>query len=209
MAYTYSQFESEKPLSNRDIELLQSISPFYDTATTTTYLVPLITQSSTVSLRALDWLCSNYSKTRSIAYEWDDPRFHKKPVFIHIHNAYNTQQKLLGRGRFDAFRRNDRLYFVSDNTRYETTLGQLCFLHFVYSTGIYKYAEDHMAEIVGDMKKAQAAPREQKKNSDKKVRRQLSKANTHSPCSVYPIKTSFVSLAGEEDGVIVEDGSEQ
>jgi hypothetical protein len=89
------------------------------------------------SLRLLDYFVVNFTKNQ----EKD------------IHKSYKAQLDVYTKGLFDPFKRNERCEwnFGSNDVR-KTTLGQLCFLRWVLSAGIFEYVEENLTRISQAMK---------------------------------------------------------
>ena len=56
----------ENQLTLREQYLLNEIKEFYKDDMVTTILIPLLSQTAVISLRALDWLVTNYGKKHNI-----------------------------------------------------------------------------------------------------------------------------------------------
>ena len=107
-------------------EIDTPLSEIFNEAWMTRVLIPVINKSSSISIRLIDWLCTNYSKEKSISYLWVDKERGMSRIFS-VHTEYKQTLKSKSRRLFDAFRRGERMYFKVDNEKYETTMGQLLF----------------------------------------------------------------------------------
>jgi len=176
-------------------------------------ILPFIDSTNTVSLRALDWLVTNYAKKNNIVIAARDG-FGGPP--LNIHESYLNMLRVWRRSYFDPFRRGEKVYFMwarSANieahsakngahsakdkvegieTKKETTIGQLNFLHWAYTNGIIEYTKLDIDNIVQDMKRSQLENKERKRlaleQGIKLKRRELSKAPSLS-CVVYGTPT--------------------
>ena len=161
------------------------------------YLIPLITQKSKISLRALDWLVTNYSKKYNIVCKTNNGNI------FNIYHGYKVALSHFRRRNFDPFRRRTRIILKYFNEEYETTVGQCNFIHWAYQAGVLTYALENSFEIEKDMNSATYNNKIEKKSQLEKGipkrRRELSKAPV-AKCSVYRIASNvkFDTLAGGE-----------
>ena len=116
-------------------------------------LIPIITKKTKVSIRLIDWLCTNYSKQHQVSYHWKDEKKGISRIF-NIHSEYKQTLKSKSRKMFDPFRRGERIFFELDDTSYETTMGQILFFLWAdrfkvltFLTENAKAVEEHMAEM--------------------------------------------------------------
>ena len=125
---------------------LQEISPYFTEERMEKVIVPIISVASLLSLRTLDWLVINYARRFSITLQT-----RSRPELI-IYNSYRDELAHWGRPLFDAFRRGRRIYFEHRGKKYETTVGQLNYLHWCEKNGVLRYALKHNAAITAHMK---------------------------------------------------------
>lgn len=162
------------------------------------HLIPLITQESIISLRALDWLVTNYAKKNNIVCKT------KNGQLFNIFHGYKTALSHFRRRNFDPFRRRQRIYLSHNNRDYETTVGQCNFIHWAYQSGVLQYAIENAAQIEQDMNAAALMNKTERKTQIEKGiphrRRELSKAPI-TKCSVYKIDSHVVfdTLASDSD----------
>ena len=105
--------------------------------------------SGTCSLRALDWLVINYAKKHRITYMLRLPG--KAPQLFDVFQEYKMCLLRYKRINFDPFRRGRRVYFqLNGNRWYETTVGQLNFIHWASIYGVLDFARANNAAIVKD-----------------------------------------------------------
>ena len=135
-------------LSFKERILLKKLQNEYTEEIAKTILVPLLTQTSPVSLRALDWSVVNYSKQYTVFCPSLIPG-----QITNINQAYHTCLSYWKRKLFDPFRRRSRIILKVDDKEYKTTLGQANFALFTYKTGILAYVISHIDEIEADMNK--------------------------------------------------------
>ena len=154
-------FRMARPISRAEASLLRRLNTHYTPELVRRILVPLIDQTSPVSLRTLDWAVVNWSKKHSILCPSRTPG-----DITNIHASYRATLTLWRRKLFDPFRRRERISVPIDGRVVETTLGQANFVLWTYQTGILSYVVGHAVDIEADMN---AVTQEQK-------RRRLSRA---------------------------------
>lgn len=131
--------------------LLQSLIKYYADSDTLRQLTELVRPGHRISLRILDWLCTNYAKKHNIVYlvpGEDDGG----PVTFNMFLQYKSQLKAYSKRYFDPFCRRDRLEFVdADGGTMQTTVGQLNFFRWAITNGVIDYGTAHLADIEHDM----------------------------------------------------------
>lgn len=189
--YQYRRFYSRVQLNLKEQRNLKLVCDFYTDKILEKHVLPLLLQKHVVSLRALDWLVTNYAKKTNVA-------IHRKEqdgssTMVNIYNSYNEWLRKHKRIFFDPFRRRQRIYFNLFGLWYETTIAQLIFLYWGISKHILKYVENNIEEINNDMNKKMAELRSKKKvqvqMGYKKKRQELSSANK-SQCVIYAAQTT-------------------
>ena len=117
-------------------------------------MIPIVTETSNISLRILDWFVTNYSKE------------HTKKIMTHIdfkdfdiYNSYKSQLKAFNKKLFDPFCRLhnskniNKFRFYYENGKYIiTTTGQLNFFKWAIENNVIKYVEEHYSDIKKDLK---------------------------------------------------------
>ena len=183
--------------TQRQISIMKRIYPSLSGQIIDKHLIPLISQESTISLRALDWLVTNYSKKYSIVCQ------SKTGNIFNIYHGYKVALSHFRRKNFDPFRRRQRILLKIDNNQYETTVGQCNFINWAYQSGVLNYAIENSEAIEKDMNQAAYAHKNERKTQIEKGiphrRRELSKAPINK-CSVYKIDSNVVfnTLADDE-----------
>ena len=141
---------------------LADIEPYYTDTVIDSILIPIITKSEPnmhirperLSLRALDWLVTNYAKKKPVVYKIAPPNHPTIPV--NIHNDYKSWLNNHKRRNFDMFRRRKRIFFehrdaTSGNMlTHETTVGQLNFFFWAARYGVLDYARANILAIEAD-----------------------------------------------------------
>ena len=133
-------------LSFRERGLVRRLQREYTEDIARSVLVPLVTQTSPVSLRALDWAVVNWSKQHNVVCSSLRPG-----ETTNIHHAYRNALQYWKRRLFDPFRRRNRITVRVDGVDYETTLGQANFALWTYQTGILAYVLSHIQDIEHNM----------------------------------------------------------
>jgi len=182
-------FTSQVPLDRKQLPVLQSLEAYYTPEVLRTMLVPIITHTKEekLSLRALDWLVTNYAKKTPIIYKVDAADMPER--LVNVHSEYKTWLWKHRRSHFDPFRRRHRLTFTLDGELFTTTVGQLNFMYWASRYGVLAYARAHLSEIETDHT---ASTKNKRTPSDVRKRRQLSVA-PRKKVYVYcnPVKMSF------------------
>mgnify|MGYP006189880575 CR=1 FL=1 len=110
-------------------------------------LIPLVTQEMGISLRALDWLVTNFSKKYHLCINGYD-----------VHCGYKDTLSNFRRRNFDPFCRHidaehiGEIQFTHKGTVYNTTVGQVNFLLWAHRHRIIEYIENNINTIENDMR---------------------------------------------------------
>ena len=174
---------NSKQLTSKERSLHRMLQDNYTRDIAKDVLIPLIDQTSPVSLRALDWCVTNWSKQRNVVcYSISAGQE------TNIHHSYRDMLSHWKRRLFDPFRRRTRMQLILDGKKYETTLGQANFALWIYQSGTYAYVLGHICDIEANMN---AVSQSQKKNRKRaretgvpKKREELTEA-PKSMCVVY------------------------
>jgi len=191
------RFWSVKALAPKPLSRLRQIHRWFSDQVISSLLMPLTRQEDRLSLRALDWLVTNYAKKHNIVLA--DETTMGPP--LNVYSDYRSMLTYWRRRNFDPFRRHQRIYFMwkdpmapkdSPPVIEETTVGQLNFLHWASISGIIRYARNNVAKIEEDMgdcmSESKALKKQDKLKGVKRKRRELSQAPGRC-CYVYPVKT--------------------
>ena len=176
-------------LSKSDL-LLESLKKFYRKQGNKELILPIVKQQTTISLRLLDWLVTNYSKQNDINYELEKKDGMKRNFNIWL--DYKNQLKAYSKKQFDPFCRRKRIFYNTetdeilpidkkDVERYQqredgfvTTVGQLNFFRWALTHRVVDYAFDNLATIESDMLSS-ADSKKTPTEDGKRRRRELSK----------------------------------
>lgn len=189
---TLSMFTADdEVLTFREKSLLRRLQREYTPDVARKVLLPLITQTSPVSLRALDWAVVNWSKQHNIVCASTTPG-----EMTNIHHAYRNALQFWKRRLFDPFRRRSRIVIAVDGVEHETTLGQANFALWTYQTGVLAYVLSHIDVIEQNMN--QVSQRQKRIRHDaakkgvKRKRRELTPSQG-AMCIAYraPIRVHF------------------
>lgn len=116
-------------------------------------IIPIITSTSKISIRLIDWFVTNYSKKYNTTYyspTIDDRNFN-------VHFQYKCKLKTYKKKQFDPFCRGEKnkrdiIMFRYDKNNYiKTTIGQLNFFKWAIECGIIDYVEKNIKTITDDM----------------------------------------------------------
>jgi hypothetical protein len=138
-------------LSTQNDLLMSRLKAFYgeDNHVNMKKILPYINGDSSISLRLIDWFVTNYSKKNYTVYpvERNNSNIRFK-VFI----DYKLRLRAYGKKKFDPFCRWERITMPYENdTKIETTIGQLNFFKWALENNILKFIEEHRREIEEDM----------------------------------------------------------
>ena len=181
-------FYWKSELSRKQTVQLSHIHTYFTDDVLKTILLPIIAKQHVdgepkLSLRAIDWLCTNYSKAHPIVYTVKPPD--SCEVLINIYRSYKSWLWTFKRKNFDPFRRRTRLYFQVDDVEYQSTVGQLNFIYWASRYGVLEYARNHIDIIEKDQAHATKNAIVPEKEGRKRKRRQLSKAPKQT-VNIYP-----------------------
>jgi hypothetical protein len=113
-------------------------------------IIPLITGSSRISLRVIDWFVTNYSKKNQIIYKIKE---NDEECYINIHTHYRSQLNAYGKKYIDPFCRGaERIMFkVSETQCLTTNISQLNFFKWALQYNVLDYIDKNYSIIVKDM----------------------------------------------------------
>ena len=189
-------------MSPRHCQRLRELVSYFTDERVETVLMPILTMQSAVSLRALDWLVTNYAKKHALAWPLAVGKGDALTTqrMFSVFNEYRTWLRTWRRRLFDPFQRRVRVYFLHEKSWYSTTVGQLNFLYFAQMTQIIEYAHKHVDAIDKDMTLSIHASRKRKIDEGSSERRELSRA-PKTACYVYaqPCRLVFDSEEEEEE----------
>ena len=169
-------------LGRRERLLLVHLERAYTPCIAEDVLKPLLTQSSTVSLRALDWAVTNWAKQHNVVCTA------VTGGTTNVHHAYLSALSHWKRRLFDPFRRRDRVQVCIGGELLETTLGQANYALWCYQTGVLSYVMGHRDEIEAHMNAAAQRQKRERREAmgrgERPKRAELTLAPTHM-CVAY------------------------
>ena len=131
--------------------IVRWLQEFYNQPGRLAEILPILTGSSPVSLRLIDWFVTNYSKKFNVSYPIADETGTNKQFMVHFH--YKRELKAYSKRLFDPFCRRERISFQIRGQApiEETTVGQLNFFRWAIEMGVIRYILAHVADIEKDM----------------------------------------------------------
>ena len=122
--------------------LLQTLQKYYSNNSNLKQLITLLSKECHISLRILDYLCTNYAKTHDIVYNVSN---RKTPFNIYL--QYKAQLKAYSKLQFDPFKRHERITIAVPKTlvadgSIDTTIAQLNFFRWAIQNKVIDYLKD-------------------------------------------------------------------
>ena len=147
----------------------------------------LIAGTDSISLRMLDWVCTNFSKAHALRL----PRRGREPMYVF--EEYLLQLDYFRRRNFDPFRRgmhkaSNATFRIRDpdsGRELPTTLAQINFLAWAFSTGLLAFSRRKHVQIEAHMNRVTSATRRRRAGGRRAGRSVLS-ARPKTRCHVYP-----------------------
>lgn len=175
-----TELNSSKPTKSSSKNLLMiSLSKFYAKKNNMTSFLNIVSGSSKISLRLLDWFVTNYSKKYSTSISMcypNDEINNNNMNHLNVYLSYRAQLKAYSKQQFDPFRRRERIMFIYEKDKnIETTIGQLNFFRWVIEHHIVEYIQNNFTDIENDMIKTQKKITSNKSCNTKK-RNEISKS---------------------------------
>ncbi len=138
-------------LSTQNDLLMSRLKAFYseDNYSNMKRILPYINGDSSISLRLIDWFVTNYSKKNYTVYPVER---NNATVRFKVFIDYKLRLRAYGKKKFDPFCRWERITMPYENdTKIETTIGQLNFFKWALENNIMSFIEEHRREIEEDM----------------------------------------------------------
>lgn len=168
----------DSPLPPLSGHLGAALRKFYTHERIRTLLLPLLDRRASISLRTLDWVCTNYAKRYHVVCRRDEGGF------FSIHHEYKVALSVFRRARFDPFRRGARVvWYDDDGVRRESSIGQLNFIRWAHESGVLRFTHRSAPTIEAEMYTASAAHRRELRA--KRHRGEVHKRTALSPPSVF------------------------
>jgi hypothetical protein len=134
-------------MEHKSKKLLDSLREYYSIKNRFYRIQSIINadpNSNNVSLRLVDWLITNYSKSKNIVY-------YVKGSPFNVHQSYKNMLKAYSKRLFDPFRRHGRIVLEHEGNQLETTVAQLSFFRWAIENDILKYASENRDSIKKNM----------------------------------------------------------
>ena len=144
--------ENSSNLLSKDEVLLNSLYEFYRKDQNMNKILPIVTGSSEISLRVLDYFVTNYSKIHDIKIKLSDN------VNLNVYQDYKNKLKSYNKRFFDPFCRinkknmtNKIAFKYSKDNFIITTIGQLNFFKWAITNKIIEYVNSNHKVINDEM----------------------------------------------------------
>jgi hypothetical protein len=135
-------------MEDRSQKILTSLMKYYNDCEKLNMMQQIILaqpSSNKVSLRLVDWLVTNYSKTHNVVY-------YVNKIPFNMHHSYKNMLRAYSKKLFDPFRRHKRVYLNPNSaSMIETTVAQLTFFKWAIENEVLKYAYENRKLIKDDM----------------------------------------------------------
>ena len=161
-------------ISSQENTLIKSLDKFYKNKDYMNIMLPIVNGYSKISLRALDWFVTNYSKHKKVTYT-----LKSNNKIFNVHYNYKAQLKAFNKKFFDPFCRGNRIPFFYDKDNcIITTIGQLNFFKWAISNEVVNYVTENLKDIEIDMNKTNKREvKKEKKNLISKMKIKNKKNN--------------------------------
>lgn len=161
-------------ISSQENTLIKSLDKFYKNKDFMNIMLPIVNGYSKISLRALDWFVTNYSKHKKVTYT-----LKSNSKIFNVHYNYKAQLKAFNKKFFDPFCRGNRIPFFYDKDNcIITTIGQLNFFKWAISNEVVNYVTENLKDIEVDMNKTNKREvKKEKKNLISKMKIKNKKNN--------------------------------
>ena len=143
---------SDNCLLSKEEVLLESLYEFYKNKNNLNKILPIVTGTSELSLRVLDYFVTNYSKNNLINLG------NKNNTKYNVYQDYKNKLKSYNKRFFDPFCRinkkniTNKIAFKYDDEKYiVTTIGQLNFFRWAIRNKIIDYVIDDLEKINNEM----------------------------------------------------------
>jgi len=157
-------------LKKQDI-LLESLKKFYTNQTNFNKLKNILSKDTSISLRAIDYLCTNYAKSHDIIYNVG-----KSPFNLYL--SYRSQLKAYSKMQFDPFRRHDRIALkIEGYETLETTVAQLNFFKWAIEKKVIDWYKNNTAKVEKELTSGCIPKSKQKKSGE--LQKHAKRHNVH------------------------------
>lgn len=152
--------------------LLKSLLEFYKKDKNMSKLADCVLKTGDVSLRIIDYLCTNYAKNECVVYYLHA----KDKTPFNLYLQYRGQLKAYSKMQFDPFRRHNRVSIpckYAENNKLETTVAQLNFFKWAIENKVLDYLdnENNRKKVEAHMMKKTEKGKTQVKELSGKIKR--------------------------------------
>jgi hypothetical protein len=164
--------------------IVRWLQDFYNQPGRLEEVLPILSGTSPVSLRLIDWFVTNYSKKFNVSYLLDERQadgiLQSRQFMVHF--QYKRELKAYSKRLFDPFCRRERIAFQirGQPPIEETTVGQLNFFRWALEKGVVRYILDHAGDIERDMnvsfREHYSKEPEAKSSTGRRKRKEMSKS---------------------------------
>ena len=127
-------------IENRNDLLLKKLKLWYSVGDRLKTLHDIVNGNSKMSLRIIDYTCTNYSKSHDVVYY-----IGKTPFNLYV--MYRGQLKAYSKLQFDPFRRHTRIKIPYKDVIFETTIAQLNFFKWAIENKVLDYIKKNLTKI--------------------------------------------------------------
>ena len=165
---------SDNCLLSKEEVLLDSLYEFYKNKNNLNKILPIVTGTSDLSLRVLDYFVTNYSKNNQINLG------NKNDTKYNVYHDYKNKLKSYNKRFFDPFCRinkkniTNKIAFKYDDEKYiVTTIGQLNFFRWAIRNKIIDYVVNDLEKINNDMNNYNCKKKLFKNKYENKVEKEM------------------------------------
>ena len=168
---TTISYSSNSLLSGADKVLLESILEYYnDNIENIKKLLSIVKRKNGMSLRVIDYLCTNYSKEHSIVIETKDGHIPRD-----LNGDYQKNLNAYNKKYLDPFSRRNKIVINVSYDNHEThekrntSIGQLNFFRWFFKNNIDQYLSKEKKTVEAHMKKMENEIKKSKKRKATKM----------------------------------------
>tara|TARA_B100001094_G_scaffold329425_1_gene392133 strand:- start:1889 stop:2425 length:537 start_codon:yes stop_codon:yes gene_type:complete len=138
-------------IEKRQDVLLKSLKNYYKSNDKMRELLKVLSKDSTISLRLIDYLCTNYAKNNDVVLN-NTGKSNPENLYL----LYRSQLKAFSKIQFDPFKRHERIEIPCNdlpNGKLETTVAQLNFFRWIIDKKILNWLliNDNLKKVENDM----------------------------------------------------------
>jgi hypothetical protein len=139
-------------VANKHELILKRIRAFFGEEKNFMKIRPVLLQESSISLRLLDWVCTNWARHNTVILDTYRNGYKER---INLYLDYKAHLKAYSKRSFDPFCRRERimLRFESDPEKrvFVSTTAQMNFFRWAVESGVLDYCHEHIHRIEKDM----------------------------------------------------------